>query len=114
MNAYRTNRQAASFVALEESLLAQALLELAKYHGSEERRLQFLELIGEWTGYSTHDTRLTQEPECRLIRTPPNCRSIGMHGVSVISCLKGERLITFVPTDANGRARRQFAERQPN
>ena len=57
VQAYRANRQAASFVSLEESLLAQALLQLAKYHGPWKGTMtQFLELIGEWTGYAAVTT----------------------------------------------------------
>ena len=56
--AYRANRQAASFVSLEESLLAQAMLELARYHGSWKGTLtQLLELIAEQTGYHSSTTR---------------------------------------------------------
>jgi len=111
--AYRTNRQAASFASLEESLLAQALLVLAKYHGPWKGTMtQFLELIGEWTGYAAVTTPgWPKNPSVAAFELRRIAAQLRMSGVSVSfeRGSKGERLINFVPTDSNGRPRREFA-----
>ena len=85
VQAYRANRQAASFVSLEESLLAQALLQLAKYHGPWKGTMtQFLELIGEWTGYAAVTTPgWPKNPSVAAFELRRRFAQLRMSGVSV-------------------------------
>ncbi len=111
VKAYRANRQAASFVALEESLLAQALLELAKYHGAwKGTPTQFLELIGEWTGYAAVTTpgwpKTPARASVELRRIAAQLRIFGL-SVTFERGSHGERLVNFVPNVADGRRRAQ-------
>ena len=58
--------------------MAQALLELAKYHGPWKGTLtQFLELIGEWTGYAAVTTagwpKTPSRAAIELRELPLNC-----------------------------------------
>jgi hypothetical protein len=111
VKAYRTNRQAASFVALEESLLAQAMLELAKYHGPwKGTPTQLLELIGEWTGYASCTTPgWPKTPSRASVELRRIAAQLRMFGVSVTfeRGPQGERLVNFVPDVADGRFRAQ-------
>jgi hypothetical protein len=109
VKAYRTNRQAASFVALEESLLAQAMLELAKYHGPwKGTPTQLLELIGEWTGYACCTTpgwpKTPSRASVELRRIAAQLRIFGL-SVTFERGPQGERLVNFVPDVADGRFR---------
>jgi hypothetical protein len=107
--AYRANRQGASSVSLEESLMAQALLELAKYHGPWKGTLtQFLELIGEWTGYDAVTTpgwpKTPSRAAIELRRIAPQLRMFGL-SVTFERSYKAGRIVTFTPTDGSGTAR---------
>ena len=116
VTAYRANRQAASFVSLEESLMAQALLELAKYHGPWKGTLtQFLELIAEWTGYHAITTpgwpRTPLAPQSSCAELPLNCACSVYRSPSSGASRAGEsslsrRLIRAAvpPTSGSGRA----------
>ncbi len=109
VKAYRTNRQAASFVALEESLLAQAMLELAKYHGPwKGTPTQLLELIGEWTGYACCTTsgwpKTPSRASVELRRIAAQLRIFGL-SVTFERGHQGERLVNFVPDVADRRFR---------
>jgi hypothetical protein len=106
--AYRANRQGASFVSLEESLMAQALLELAKYHGPWKGTLtQFLELIAEWTGYHSITTpgwpRTPTRASIELRRIAPQLRMFGL-SVTFERSSRAGRLVTFTPTNSSGSA----------
>jgi putative DNA primase/helicase len=109
VTAYRANRHAASSVSLEESLVAQALLELAKYHGPWKGTLtQFLELIAEWTGYHSSTTpgwpKTPSRAAVELRRIAPQLRMFGL-SVTFDRSFKTGRIVTFTPTDASGKAR---------
>ena len=119
VTAYRANRQAANSVSLEESLMAQALLELAKYHGPWKGTLtQFLELIGEWTGYAAVTTPgWPKTPSCAAVELRRIAPQLRMFGVSVTfeRSYKAGRIVTFTPTDKSrqGPSARWIAARNP-
>jgi hypothetical protein len=109
VTAYRANRQAANSVSLEESLMAQALLELAKYHGPWKGTLtQFLELIGEWTGYAAVTTpgwpKSPSRAAIELRRIAPQLRTFGVC-VTFDRSSRAGRIVTFTPTRSGGSAR---------
>ena len=106
---YRANRQTASSVSLEESLMAQALLELAKYQGPWKGTLtQFLELIAETTGYHAITTpgwpRTPSRAAVELRRIAPQLRMVGV-SVTFDRSFKDGRIVTFTPTGSSGKAR---------
>jgi hypothetical protein len=109
VSAYRANRQSANSVSLEESLMAQALLQLAKYHGPWRGTLtQFLELIGEWTGYAAVTTPgWPKTPARAAIELRRIASQLRMFGVSVTfeRSYKAGRIVTFTPTDKSEKTR---------
>ena len=110
---YRANRLAASFVSLEESLLAQAMLELARYHGSWKGTLtQLLELIAEWTGYHSSTTRgwpkTAGVASIELRRIAPQLRMFGV-SVTFERGSQGQRLVNFVPSAVHRETARAHA-----
>jgi putative DNA primase/helicase len=109
VTAYRANRHAASSVSLEESLVAQPLLELAKYHGPWKGTLtQFLELIAEWTGYHSSTTpgwpKTPSRAAVELRRIAPQLRMFGL-SVTFERSSRAARIVTFTPTASSDRAR---------
>jgi hypothetical protein len=107
--AYRANRQSASFVSLEGSLMAQAMLELAKYHGPWKGTLtQFLELIADWTGYCSVTTpgwpKTPARAAIELRRIAPQLRMFGL-SVTFERNSRAGRIVTFTPTALSDRAR---------
>ncbi len=105
VTAYRANRQAANFVSLEESLMAQALLELAKYNGPWKGTLtQFLEFIAESTGYHAITTpgwpKTPSRAAVELRRIAPQLRMFGV-SVTFDRSSRAGRIITFTPSDSS-------------
>ena len=96
---------------------AQALLELAKYHGAwKGTPTQFLELIGEWTGYAAVTTPGWPKTPARASVEPRRIAAqLRIFGLSVTfeRGSHGERLVNFVPNVADGRRRRRWGSGGP-
>ena len=89
--------------------MAQALLELAKYYGPwKGTRTQFLELIGEWTGYAAVTTpgwpKTPSRAAIELRRIAPQLRMFGV-SVTFERSSRAGRIVTFTPNGSTDRAR---------